>query len=60
MAKQTGQGRLAGMINDRYQIQNPDGSWSKFDRSGRLLATKVTAGPYSNVQKRQSHPSSTK
>lgn len=58
MAKQTGEGRLVGMINDRYQIQNPDGSWSKFDRTGRLIATKVTSGPYANVQKRQSHPKS--
>lgn len=56
MAKHTGQGRLVGMINDRYQIQNPNGSWSKFDRAGRLIATKVTPGPYANVAKRETHP----
>jgi hypothetical protein len=47
------------MVRDRYQVFNEaSGLWDKFDQLGNYLATKVTGGPFKNIEVRKGmkHP----
>ncbi len=54
-----GSGGWRGMVRDRYQVLNDaTGLWDKFDQFGNYLATKVTGGPFKNIEARKGmkHP----
>lgn len=52
MAKNTGNGSRRGSVNDRSQIQAPNGNWTKRDtNTGQFIDQKKDGEPFKGVAK---------
>jgi hypothetical protein len=50
-----GKGYWQGMMTDRYQLFNKiTGLWDKYDGTGNFLKSKLSPGPWKNVETRKS------